>query len=69
MNLAYKVLDKSIKMEEEEFEKFLFDTFQNDGSAQGIIKLKEAKDIDEVLKRFDIIPDEFYDYEESTTDR
>lgn len=56
-------------MEEEEFEKFLFDTFQNDGSAQGIIKLKEAKDIDEVLKRFDIIPDEFYDYEESTTDR
>ena len=61
--LAYKVLDKSDKMEEDEFDKFLFDTFQNDVNRQGILKLKDAKSIDEVLKRFDIIPDEFYDCE------
>ncbi len=61
--LAYKVLDKSDKMEEDEFDKFLFDTFQNDVNRQGILKLKDAKSIDEVLKRFDSIPDEFFDSE------
>ena len=63
LRLAYKVLDKSDKMEKEEFDKFLFDTFQNDVDAKRIVKLKDAKGIDEVLKRFDIIPDEFYDCE------
>ncbi|KKL61923.1 hypothetical protein LCGC14_2190400, partial [marine sediment metagenome] len=59
--LVYKALDKSSKMEEEEFEKFLFDIFQNDTNVKEIIKLKDAKSIDEVLKRFDVIPDRFYD--------
>ena len=61
--LVYKVLDKSNKMEENEFVKFLIDTFQNDVNIQGILKLKDVTSIDEVLMRFNIIPDEFYDCE------
>ena len=61
--LVYKVLDKSNKMEEEEFEKYIIDTFQNEVIIQGILKLKDAKSIDELLKRFDSIPDEFFDSE------
>jgi histidyl-tRNA synthetase len=61
--LVYKVLDKSGKIEQEEFEKLVFDTFQNDTNIQNIIKLKDAKSIDEVIKRLEIIPDEFYDSE------
>ena len=59
--LVYKALDKSSKMGEIEFEKFLFDIFQNDTCVEGIIKLKGAKNLEEVLKRFDVIPDRFYD--------
>ncbi|MHA2181291.1 MAG: histidine--tRNA ligase [Promethearchaeota archaeon] len=61
--LVYKALDKSDKMEEEDFEKFLIDTFQNEEVIQGIIKLKNGKNLDEVLKSFDNIPDGYYDCE------
>lgn len=61
--LVYKVLDKSDKMEEEEFEKYIIDTFQNEVIIQDIVKLKDAKSVDELLKRFDSIPDEFFDSE------
>ncbi|MHA1932341.1 MAG: histidine--tRNA ligase [Promethearchaeota archaeon] len=61
--VAYKALDKSDKMEEEEFEKFLYDSFQNEEIIQGIIKLKDGKSMDEVLKRFDSIPDGYYECE------
>ncbi|MFX1502236.1 MAG: histidine--tRNA ligase [Promethearchaeota archaeon] len=58
--LIYKVLDKSDKMEEDEFEKYLIDTFQDELTIQGILKLKDAKSLDELLKKFDDIPNDFY---------
>jgi histidyl-tRNA synthetase len=61
--LVYKVLDKSDKMDEEDFEKYLIDTFQDELIIQGIIKLKEAKTVNELLERFDNIPEDFYQSE------
>ncbi|MFW9987375.1 MAG: histidine--tRNA ligase [Candidatus Odinarchaeota archaeon] len=58
--LVYKVLDKSEKMEEDEFEKYLVDTFQNELITQGILKLKDARSINELLEKFDDIPSDFY---------
>jgi histidyl-tRNA synthetase len=59
--LVYKVLDKSDKMEEEEYEKFIINTFQNKVVIQDILKLRDANSVDELLKRFDTIPEEFYE--------
>ncbi|MFX1532366.1 MAG: histidine--tRNA ligase, partial [Promethearchaeota archaeon] len=59
--LVYKILDKSDKMEAEEFEKFIIETFQNEVIIQSILKLKDAQSVDELLKRFDVIPDEFFE--------
>ena len=61
--LVYKVLDKSDKMDEEEFEKYLIGTFQDEIIIQGISKLKDAKSVDELLGKFDNIPEEFYQSE------
>jgi len=61
--LVYKALDKSDKMDEEEFEKFLIDTFQDEVIIQGIFKLKDTKSVDELLRKFDNIPEEFYQSE------
>ncbi|MFX0011616.1 MAG: His/Gly/Thr/Pro-type tRNA ligase C-terminal domain-containing protein, partial [Candidatus Hermodarchaeota archaeon] len=58
--LVYKTLDKSDKMEDAEFEKYLIDTFQDEIIIQGILKLKDTKSIDELLSKFDNIPEEFY---------
>jgi histidyl-tRNA synthetase len=58
--LVYKVLDKSDKMEESEYEKYLIDTFQNEVIIQGLVKLKSATSIDDLLAKFDNIPKEFY---------
>lgn len=58
--LVYKVLDKSDKMEEGEFEKYLIDTFQDEVIIQGILKLKEATSIEDLLEKFDNIPKDFY---------
>jgi len=58
--LVYKILDKSDKMEADEFEKFIIETFQNEIIIQNILKLKDAQSVDELLKRFDAIPDEFF---------
>ncbi|MFW9968989.1 MAG: histidine--tRNA ligase [Candidatus Odinarchaeota archaeon] len=58
--IVYKVLDKSDKMEENDFEKYVFTTFQDEYVTQGIFKLKEAKNVNELLKKFDNIPEEFY---------
>ena len=57
---VYAVLDKSDKMEESEFEKFVIDTFQDEFIIQGILKLKENKSLEDLLSKFDEIPDEFY---------
>jgi len=61
--LVYKALDNSGKMEEEEFEKLLFDIFQNEVLVEGIKNLKNAKSMDEVLKQLDVIPEGYYDCE------
>lgn len=58
--IVYKVLDKSGKMEETEFEKYLVDVFQDDFTIQGIYKLRDAKNVKELLNKFDSIPEEFY---------
>jgi len=58
--IVYKVLDKSDKMEEDEFEKFITDSFQDELIVQGIFKLKESKNVEELLNKFDNIPEEFY---------
>ncbi|MFW9897445.1 MAG: His/Gly/Thr/Pro-type tRNA ligase C-terminal domain-containing protein [Candidatus Thorarchaeota archaeon] len=58
--LVYKVLDKSDKMEESEFEKFVIDTFQNELIIQGIFKLKDSNNVEDLLKKFESIPEEFY---------
>jgi len=59
--LVYKVLDKSDKMEDNEFEKYVIDTFMDEVLIQGIFKLKDAKSVNELLEKFDNIPKEFYD--------
>jgi len=59
--LVYKVLDKSDKMEDDEFEKYVIDTFKDEVLIQGIFKLKDAKSVNELLEKFDNIIKEFYD--------
>ncbi|MFW9867729.1 MAG: histidine--tRNA ligase, partial [Candidatus Thorarchaeota archaeon] len=60
---VYKVLDKSGKMDEDEFDKYLVDTFQDEVIRQGISKLKDANNVLELLNQFDDTPDEFYNSE------
>ena len=60
ISLVYKTLDKSDKLEEKEFEKYVIDTFQNEYIVQGILKLKESKSLDELLMKFKDIPEDFY---------
>ena len=61
--IVYKVLDKSDKMEEDEFEKYVIDTFQDELITQGIFKFTDARSVDELLKKFDNIPEVFYQSE------
>jgi histidyl-tRNA synthetase len=58
--IVYKVLDKSGKMEETEFEKYVVEIFQDEFTIQGIYKLRDAKNVKELLNKFDSIPEEFY---------
>ncbi|MGB5912214.1 MAG: histidine--tRNA ligase [Promethearchaeia archaeon] len=58
--LFYKVLDKSDKMEEDDFEKFVIDSFQNETIIQGIFNLKDSNRVSDLLEKFDNIPEEFY---------
>jgi histidyl-tRNA synthetase len=59
--LVYKVLDKSDKMDEEDYEKYLLDTFQEESIVQGIFKLRNAQSISELLGDFEDIPKNFYE--------
>ncbi len=59
--LVYKILDKADKLDESEFEKYVVDTFQEESVIQGILKLKNADKINDLLQRFSDIPKEFYD--------
>ena len=61
MPLVFKILDKSDKMEESEFEKYVIDSFQDEFIVQGILKLKDSNGIQELLDKFDNIPEKFYD--------
>jgi len=60
LQLVYKVLDKSDKMEESEFERFVLDSFQDETIVQGIFKLKESTSLEDLLNKFEDIPEEFY---------
>jgi histidyl-tRNA synthetase len=61
--LVYKILDKANKMEDSEYEKYILDSFQSEFIIQGIYKLKEAKNLDDLLNKYDNIPDNFYETE------
>jgi len=61
--LVFKVLDKSDKLSDNEFEKYIIDTFQDEFLIQGILKLKDSRSINELLKKFDSISEEFYESE------
>ena len=68
--LVYKILDKADKMEDSEYEKYILDKFQDEIIIQGIFKLKEPASLEELLNRFEDIPEEFYDsigYKELTS--
>ncbi len=57
---VFKALDKSDKMEDNEFEKYVIDAFQDEFIIQSILKLKDAKSIKELLNKFDKISEDFY---------
>ncbi|MHA2397955.1 MAG: histidine--tRNA ligase [Promethearchaeota archaeon] len=61
--LVYKVLDKSDKMEESEFEKYVIDSFSSEIVIQSMFKLKDANNIEDLLNSFKTIPETFYDSE------
>ncbi|MBY9011095.1 MAG: ATP phosphoribosyltransferase regulatory subunit, partial [Candidatus Lokiarchaeota archaeon] len=68
--LVYKILDKADKMEDSEYEKFILERFQDEIIIQGIFKLKEAKNLEDLLNRFEDISEDFYDsmgYKELTS--
>jgi len=55
---VYKALDKSDKMVEEEYQKYLMDTFNDDKLVKNIIQLNEIDNIEKIP--YDNIPNEFY---------
>ena len=61
IQLVYKLLDKSNKMDEDEFEKYVYDTFQDETIVQGIFKLKATVNFKDLLNKFTDIPKEFYE--------
>lgn len=61
--MVYKVLDKAGKIEEGEFEKFVSDSFEEEFIIKGILKLKDAKSVEETLSFFETVPQEFYNTE------
>ncbi len=63
LSLIYKILDKSDKMEVDEFEKFVIDSFQDESIVQGIYKIKDAENLNDLLSKFETIPEEFFETE------
>ncbi|MBN1217081.1 MAG: histidine--tRNA ligase [Candidatus Lokiarchaeota archaeon] len=59
ISLIYNLLDKSNKLEEKEFLETINDNFKEEIIKQGILILKDAKSIQEVLNKFNNIPDQF----------
>ncbi|MHA2280936.1 MAG: histidine--tRNA ligase [Promethearchaeota archaeon] len=60
---VYKILDKSDKMGESDFEKYVIENFQNETIIQGIFKLKGSKNVEDLLNKFDNIPEDLYNSE------
>ncbi|MFX1236719.1 MAG: histidine--tRNA ligase [Promethearchaeota archaeon] len=60
MPKIYKIIDKSEKMDEQEFIKFLKDSFEEDKIIKGITNLKKADSLDCVINTFEEIPEAFY---------
>lgn len=58
--IIYNILDKAEKMEETELEKWLIDSFESDFIIEGIKKLKNAKNMKDLLAKFDDIPEKLY---------
>ncbi|MFW9949395.1 MAG: ATP phosphoribosyltransferase regulatory subunit, partial [Candidatus Thorarchaeota archaeon] len=58
--LVYKILDKADKLDNSEYEKFVLDNFQDELIMQGILKLKNAEGLEDLLEQFDEISDNFY---------
>ncbi|MBY9006126.1 MAG: histidine--tRNA ligase [Candidatus Lokiarchaeota archaeon] len=58
--LIYNLLDKSGKMEESEFLEAINENFQEEYIIQGILKLKDTKNLEELLKSFENIPEQFF---------
>jgi len=63
LSLIYKILDKSDKMELDEYEKFVIDSFQDESIVQDINKIKDAESLNGLLSNFDTIPKEFFETE------
>ena len=59
--LIYRALDKAEKLEEKEFEDYLAELFQDNVIIQGILKLKKSDSVEDLLKKFDSIPEKFDD--------
>ncbi len=58
--MVYKILDKSDKMEESEFEKYVLEIFQDEFIIKGIFKLKDSKSVKDLLNKFDNVPENLY---------
>ncbi|MFX1276500.1 MAG: histidine--tRNA ligase [Promethearchaeota archaeon] len=61
MPLVYKVIDKSEKMDDKEFENYVSESFQEDFITQGILKLKNSKNLEDLLSNFKDLDDGFYE--------
>lgn len=61
MPLVYKTLDKSDKIDDKEYENYVSNLFQNDNFTEGILNLKNSDSIENLLEKFNNIPEKFYD--------
>jgi histidyl-tRNA synthetase len=60
MPIVYKTLDKADKLEEDEFEKYIYETFQDENIVQGVLNLTKSNSINALLEKLGTIPDNFY---------
>ncbi|MBN1802813.1 MAG: histidine--tRNA ligase [Candidatus Lokiarchaeota archaeon] len=61
LSKVYKVIDKSEKMNEQEFKDFLKESFKDARICDGIVKLKGVNNLDELVQCFENVPQEFYE--------
>lgn len=61
MPMVYKVIDKSEKMDDQEFLEFLKESFKDPKISEGIVKLKGIKNLEELVENFKNIPENFFE--------